>query len=74
MPHHHGRHKKKKNTKRMFCSKGIAKQNLAKSRVKFEERAGHSATAACTASNTERALDRGGRAAAERFAAVLLLL
>ena len=62
---------KNKNTRRTFGSKRIAKQSLAKSRAKFEERKGHSATAACAASNTERRGERrGGRVAAERLLGV----
>ena len=61
---------KNKNTRLTFGSKIIAKQNLAKSRAKFEGRKRHSATAACAALNTERVLERGWRVAGERLLGV----
>ena len=57
-----------KKTRRAFgASATLARRRLSNNKAKFESRTGQHVAAASAASNTERAIESGGRTAAERF-------
>ena len=58
----------KNQSRRAFrASATLARRRLFNNKPKFESRTGQNVAAASAASNTERAIERGGRAAAERL-------
>ena len=57
----------KKSRRAFGASATLARRRLSNNRAKFESRTGQNVAAASAASNTERAIETGGRAAAERL-------